>query len=99
MPQAAAGFAVDLDNLAWALASAGQIEAPELRVLVAAAAGAGAGQAHELCSLLRARSIRCAAAPTGDAAAYGRAWHYSHLVELSGTGARCIGWPPEGRSR
>jgi len=87
VPQAAAGFAVDLDNLAWALSSAGQVGAAELRVLVAPAAGVSAGQAHDLCALLRARSIRCAAAPAGDAAAHGRAWHYSHLVELSGTSA------------
>lgn len=85
VPQAAAGFAVDLDNLAWALAEAGQVERREVRVLVAAS-GTPVRE-HELLSVLRARSIRCAPAPAGDATAYGRAWHYSHLVELAGTGA------------
>ena len=85
VPRAAAGFAVDLDNLAWALSSAGQIETPEARVLVALGAG-GAGQS-ELLSALRAEQVRCAAAPAGDATAYARAWRYSHVVELSAAGA------------
>ncbi len=85
VPQAAAGFGVDLDNLAWALSSAGQVEAPEHRVLVAR--GSDETRARELCAALRDRSIRCALAPAGDAAAYAGAWRYSHLVELSAGGA------------
>lgn len=87
VPQAAAGFAVDLDNLAWALSSSGRVEDPELRVLVVRTGESDEAAERELLSALRSRSIRCAPAPAGDAAAYGRAWHYSHLVELAAGGA------------
>ncbi len=87
VPQAAAGFAVDLDNLAWALAEAGVEEASGLRVLVAAGEGSAERQQHVL-SGLRAQAIRCAPAPDdADAAAYGRAWRYSHLLVLGAAGA------------
>lgn len=79
-PRPAAGFAVDLDNLSWALASAGVRHAPPRRVLVA-----GTGEPSEqVCVALRARGIACAPAPApgDDALGYAHAWQYTHLVWL-----------------
>lgn len=77
-PRPAAGFAVDLDNLGWALASASALEAPSLRVLVAGASE----RCEPVCSALRARGVACAEAPDRDALAYARAWGYTHVVSL-----------------
>jgi ATP phosphoribosyltransferase regulatory subunit len=85
-PRPAAGFAVDLDNLSWALTSAGVLDAPPSRVLVT-----GSGEASELvCAALRARGMVCAPAPEGDALAYARAWHYTHVVSLDPSGVTSV---------
>jgi ATP phosphoribosyltransferase regulatory subunit len=74
-PMPAAGFALDLDNLAWALKVAGAGEPLEPRVLVGVESGA-----RSLCGTLRQRGFGCAIAPEGDAEGYARAWGFSHLL-------------------
>jgi ATP phosphoribosyltransferase regulatory subunit len=76
-PMPAAGFALDLDNLAWALRVRGESEPRDSRVLVKAAGRTGA-----LCAALRSIGIACAAGPDTDPAAYARAWGFSHLLML-----------------
>jgi ATP phosphoribosyltransferase regulatory subunit len=75
MPRAAAGFAVDLDNLGWALAKTGPSEREPARVLVS-------GDANGVLGALREAGIRCAAAPATDALSYAEAWRYSHWLDL-----------------
>ncbi len=78
-PMPAAGFALDLDNLAWALRIRGAEEHLDLRILVDAGP-----RSHTVCEQLRAGGLACAIAPPGDARAYAKAWGYSHvLVEPS----------------
>jgi ATP phosphoribosyltransferase regulatory subunit len=74
--QPAAGFAVDIDNLDWALRRGGAVS-PHPRILVAA----GLRAASEILSALRAVAVPCALAPEGDPRAYGRAWDFSHVLE------------------
>jgi len=78
-PRPAAGFAVALDHLSWALGE--KATPPAFRVLVS-----GEGSALVLAAL-RSEGIACATAPA-DAAGHARAWHYSHWVELGSDGAR-----------
>jgi ATP phosphoribosyltransferase regulatory subunit len=79
----AAGAALDLDNLAWALETAGSHCAEPVRVLVA-----GAPELRDrMLGALRERGIATAPAPGSDALDYARAWRYSHLVELAPDGA------------
>jgi len=73
-PMPAAGFALDLDNLSWALRLKGAEEAVDPRVLVGLGQRSGA-----ICAALRARGVACAVAPPGDAVAYARAWGFSHV--------------------
>jgi ATP phosphoribosyltransferase regulatory subunit len=80
-PMPAAGFGLDLDNLAWALRVSGQEEGLEARVLVSHEATASA-----LCAGLRGFGIGCVAAPPGDAEAYARAWSFSHVFRAAGEG-------------
>jgi ATP phosphoribosyltransferase regulatory subunit len=75
-PMPAAGFALDLDNLAWALKVRGAEEPLEARVLVSEKAGS-----TSLCAALRQRGLGCAFAPETDAEGYARAWGYSHLLQ------------------
>jgi ATP phosphoribosyltransferase regulatory subunit len=88
-PRAAAGFALSLDHLAWALESIGREEATEPRLLVVGATDA-------LLAGLRASGVACAAASpsesVAEALAYARAWRYSHVLEvgLSGTNLTCV---------
>jgi len=79
-PMPAAGFALDLDNLAWALRICGTEEHLEPRLLVEATA-----RSTRICEQLRACGIGCAVAPVGDAVAYARAWAYSHVLAATGT--------------
>jgi ATP phosphoribosyltransferase regulatory subunit len=90
-PRPAAGFAIDVGNLGWALARAGGDPARAIRVLVTAGAPAG-GSADVESALgeLRAHGLCAAAGPLSRAAEYAAAWRYSHLVELSGGGATVI---------
>jgi ATP phosphoribosyltransferase regulatory subunit len=79
LPRPAAGFAVDLDNLDWALRVAG-VDQPGRPKLLVLANGDGAS----LVEHLRAAGIACAPAPDTDAQGYARAWRFTHLLELSG---------------
>jgi ATP phosphoribosyltransferase regulatory subunit len=70
----AAGFAVALDDLSWALGR--RAPASEPRLLIARS-----GDAVAHCGALRARGLTAAAAPA-DAFEYARAWRYSHVLEI-----------------
>lgn len=86
LPRAAAGFAVDLDHLDWALREAHVAEAVQHRVLVA-----GTPELREpLLAELRQRGIVCSAAPASDAQGYARAWSYTHVIELSRAGSTLL---------
>jgi ATP phosphoribosyltransferase regulatory subunit len=79
LPRAAAGFAVDLDNLDWALRVAGVAEVASPKVLVAPAESAAA-----LLELLRREGVPCAPAPEGAFQEYAKAWRFTHVLVLSG---------------
>ncbi len=86
-PRPAAGFAVDLDNLAWALAASGVTQTMPLRVLVV-------GHAPELAEA-QARALRLAglAAVVTDQTeplSYAQSWRFSHLLETTPAGTRLI---------
>jgi ATP phosphoribosyltransferase regulatory subunit len=77
-PRAAAGFALSLDHLAWALESIGREEATPSRLLTI-------GASEALLARLRSLGVPCAAANVSagaDALAYARAWRYSHVLEI-----------------
>jgi ATP phosphoribosyltransferase regulatory subunit len=77
-PRAAAGFALSLDHLAWALESIGREEATPPRLLTV-------GASETLLAELRALGVPCAAASaatSAEALAYARAWRYSHVLEV-----------------
>jgi ATP phosphoribosyltransferase regulatory subunit len=74
-PMPAAGFGLDLDNLAWALAVAGQEERVEPRVLLGIASNAA-----PLAGALRQLAVACASMPPSEADAYARGWTFSHLL-------------------
>lgn len=78
-PRAAAGFAFRLDDLRWALESAGVFQEVAAKVLVEPGSA-------ELASALREHGVACAPAPPGDARAYASAWRYSHLLEPGAEG-------------
>jgi ATP phosphoribosyltransferase regulatory subunit len=79
MPLPAAGFALDLDNLAWALRVRGRGEALAPRILVKDRFGS-----MSLCAALRSRAVGCAVAPDTDPEGYARAWGFSHLLRPHG---------------
>jgi ATP phosphoribosyltransferase regulatory subunit len=84
LQHSAAGCAIDLDNLGWALAREAHQEAPVLRVLVQ-----GPPEVREvLLTALRARGLASAPAPESDVLGYAKAWRYSHVVELADNGAQ-----------
>ncbi|MCB9586304.1 MAG: ATP phosphoribosyltransferase regulatory subunit [Polyangiaceae bacterium] len=74
----AAGMAVDLDNLAWALADAQRSPGVGTRVLVSASP-----HAIQLVRALRKLGVVSAVAPASDPLGYAHAWRYTHLVEGS----------------
>ena len=75
-PTPAAGCALDLDNLAWALGAATE-HGVRARVLVALE------DATELLEALRSRGVP-AAVGNGAALDYARAWRYSHVLDAKG---------------
>src|SRR4051794_28179826 len=81
-PRAAAGFALSLDHLAWALESIGREESNELRLLTVGASDA-------LLAGLRNLGVPCApsqAAVGAESLAYARAWRFSHVLEVGSEG-------------
>jgi ATP phosphoribosyltransferase regulatory subunit len=81
VPMPAAGFALDLDNLSWALRVHGEEEPREARILVKATE-----REPGLCTALRHAGVACAAAADGDPIAYARAWDFSHVLSATGRG-------------
>jgi len=82
----AAGFAIDLGNLVWALDRAGHAGEPPAKILVASKPGEESfGEA--VLSELRRRGVSCAEGETATALGYARAWRYSHCVEASARGS------------
>jgi len=80
---AAAGCAIDLDNLAWACRHGNVPEVEPRRVLVAGPLEESARMLQEL----RAQGIAAAPAPEKGRLAYAQAWRYTHLLEVSADGA------------
>lgn len=75
----AAGFAVHVNNLGWAVGQARQASSP-LRVLVV---GEGDAPEAETLAALRAAEISCASGDGTSPLDYARAWRYSHVVWLT----------------
>ncbi|HYQ46119.1 MAG TPA: ATP phosphoribosyltransferase regulatory subunit [Polyangiaceae bacterium] len=85
-PRAAAGFALSLDHLAWALESIGREEQSELRVLAVGASPA-------LLTDLRRLGVVCAESQltvAADVLAYARAWRFSHVLKVEPAGGCLI---------
>ncbi len=76
----AAGFAVQIDNLRWALGAA-MPENQEARVLLVP--GAEIGVALATLTTLRDAKIACAVGPETNPLDYARSWRYSHVVWLT----------------
>jgi ATP phosphoribosyltransferase regulatory subunit len=72
----AAGAAIDLGNLAWALDRTGNHGIGARRVLLASALPEREG----LLLALRARGIDCAWLPEGDPVAYAKSWRYGKIL-------------------
>ena len=76
-PMPAAGFALDLDNLSWALRACGNEDPLASRVLLDIGA-----RGTSLSLSLRSRGVACVTA-LADPEAYARAWGYSHILRAS----------------
>lgn len=81
-PRPAAGIALDLDNLAWALARAGVAGRGADSLVIAGSSPDVEAMAREL----RARGIACVVGPGVDPAGYGRAWQHSHVLVVEHAG-------------
>lgn len=81
-PRPAAGVALDLDNLAWALARTGVGEPAPRSVVIAAVPP----EAAAIAAALRAGAIACVSGPE-DAFGYARAWQHSHVLTIDPSGA------------
>jgi ATP phosphoribosyltransferase regulatory subunit len=82
-PRPAAGFALRLDDLRWALEAAQVLRAEPARVLVDA-------RLESLLAALRRTGVASAVAPASDAVGYARAWRFTHAVEVGSTGAELL---------
>jgi ATP phosphoribosyltransferase regulatory subunit len=87
--RSAAGFAVDLGNLGWALERSGKSADEGARLLVSAPSTSGDAR-DALLSELRRRGATTAEAPEGDTNAYAIAWRYTHRVELRPGGVTVV---------
>jgi ATP phosphoribosyltransferase regulatory subunit len=83
-PRPAAGFAIDVGNLGWALERAGFPGDEQPRVLVTAETETSRTAVAPLLGALRRASVRSAEGPSGQTAAlaYARAWRFTHWVEV-----------------
>lgn len=86
----AAGFAVDLDNLHWALSALGEVDPAPIKLLICPAPDFRAEVAEELSRRLRGAGISNAMLSHGDPGSYARAWGYSHIVHLAQAGGRLV---------
>lgn len=89
-PQPAAGFALELDHLQWALRAAGTPYRADLppRIIVA---GAGEGAREALARTLRSRGLTAVSLPDGKreaCLAFARSWGYDALLWRRGTTTR-----------
>jgi ATP phosphoribosyltransferase regulatory subunit len=84
----AAGFALDLDHLSWALQWQGRVVATPRKVLVALARGSD--ESHEMMKALRERRIPCAPAPDSDVDAYAERWDFTHVLEPAKDGGLVV---------
>ncbi|MDX2054339.1 MAG: ATP phosphoribosyltransferase regulatory subunit [Polyangiaceae bacterium] len=75
-PNYAAGFAIDVSNLSWALEKSGRKHSVP-RVVVADDQADAA-----ILSALRQRGVRVATAKAADLSGFAQAWAYSHQLEL-----------------
>jgi ATP phosphoribosyltransferase regulatory subunit len=82
-PRPAIGFAFGLDDVAWALERAGKLRPLPARVLVL-------GDAPALEHALRAVGVAAVRAPEASVEEYARAFRFSHLVDVTGTGPRFV---------
>jgi ATP phosphoribosyltransferase regulatory subunit len=80
-PRPAAGFAVDLGNLGWALERARVAPPRKVRVLVSAKSDLAG--VDEVLADLRRRGVACARGAETQGIEYARAWRYSHVIEMS----------------
>jgi ATP phosphoribosyltransferase regulatory subunit len=78
----AAGFAIDLGNLCWALNDAGQSGSVRKRLLVAGTSGL----LPAVCQELRQQGVACALAVGSGIEDYAVAWRYDAILELSEKG-------------
>ncbi len=77
-PSPAAGFAVDLDNLAWAVGEGGRSTRPTVVLLH----GAANDRLRQVAGALRGQGVAVACHETGGDE-YARSWGYSHRLDLS----------------
>jgi ATP phosphoribosyltransferase regulatory subunit len=97
-PRRAAGFAIQIDNLRWALGTKNRASAPRALVVPESAAGDGADACESALGTLRAAKIPSAVAGGTNPLDYARAWRYSHVVWLTAEGrARLSRVTPEGQ--
>jgi ATP phosphoribosyltransferase regulatory subunit len=85
----AAGFAIDLGNLGWAIERAGTSAPSPVRVLVTSGDGSDAAREPVL-GELRRQGVACAAVAGVAVADYARAWRYSHCAEIVPGGAALV---------
>jgi ATP phosphoribosyltransferase regulatory subunit len=83
----AAGFAIDLGNLGWALDRAGTSAARRVRVLLSSSGGASVAA---IAGELRRLGVPCAEAPESSYVEYARAWRFSHVLEVSAAGVTLL---------
>jgi len=97
VPRPAAGCAVHVHQLGWALGESEEAEGA-LRVLVAPPSpGASEAALNELLRTLRGQEIPCASSEGANPLDYARAWRYSHVVWLTtASRARVSRLAPEG---
>ena len=89
LARSAAGFAIDLGNLGWALERSGAVVAVTTKVLVSAAADR-TEMAEAVLGELRRRGVACAIGPEGRTDAYARAWRYTHTVVVAADAAELV---------
>ena len=89
-PKAAAGFALRLDDLRWALEAAGVLRGQPPRVLVD-------GRLESLLLALRRQGVASAVTPASDVAEYAQAWRFTHAVEVGTSGAELLDFRLGGR--
>lgn len=77
--RAAAGCAIDLGNLAWAVERRGRLPPVGPRVLVA---GDDERRVASVLERLRLAGVACAAAPDESVEQYARVWRFSHTLSL-----------------